>query len=74
ASEDWITVDEVTKIVIETVGVKDMKIIHKPIAHGVGWLGDVKKIALKIERLKALGFKPKLNSAQAVKETVLGMM
>ncbi|ADY01297.1 NAD-dependent epimerase/dehydratase [Vulcanisaeta moutnovskia 768-28] len=74
ASEDWITVDEVAKIVIETMGLKDVKIIHKPVAHGVGWLGDVKKIALKIERLKALGFKPKLNSAQAVKETVLGMM
>lgn len=74
ASEDWITVDEVAKIVIETMGLKDVKIIHKPIAHGVGWLGDVKRIALKIDQLKAVGFKPKLNSAQAVEKTVNSMI
>ncbi|AET33414.1 NAD-dependent epimerase/dehydratase family protein [Pyrobaculum ferrireducens] len=74
ASEDWITVDEVAKIVIEIMGLKDVKIIHKPVAHGVGWLGDVKKIALKIDQLKALGFKPKLNSAQAIEKTVNSMM
>ena len=74
ASEDWITVDEVAKIVIETMGRKDVKIIHKPVAHGVGWLGDVKKIALKIDRLKALGFKPRLDSAQAIERMVNSMM
>ncbi len=74
ASEDWITVDEVAKIVIETMGLREVKIIHRPVAHGVGWLGDVKKIALKIDRLKALGFKPRLDSVQAIKKTVLSIM
>ena len=35
--------------------------------HGVGWLGDVKKIALKIDKVKKLGFKPTMNSREAVR-------
>jgi UDP-glucose 4-epimerase len=71
ASEDWITVDEVAKIVIETVKLRDVKIIHKPVAHGVGWLGDVKKIALRIDKLSALGFRPRFNSRDSIRNTVL---
>jgi len=71
ASEDWITVDEVAKIVIETMGLKDVKLIHKPVAHGVGWLGDVKKIALRIDKLSALGFRPRFNSRDSIRNTVL---
>ena len=35
--------------------------------YGVGWLGDVKKIALKIDKVKKLGFKPAMNSREAVR-------
>jgi UDP-glucose 4-epimerase len=34
---------------------------------GVGWPGDVKRIALKIDKIKKLGFKPAMNSREAVR-------
>ena len=35
---------------------------------GRGWKGDVKNMLLDISRLKSLGWKPELNSKQAVRE------
>jgi UDP-glucose 4-epimerase len=70
ASEDWITVDEVADEVIKTTGLNNVKKIYKPVLHGIGWPGDVKKIALKTEKIKKLGFKPVMNSREAVRTTV----
>jgi UDP-glucose 4-epimerase len=70
ASEDWVTVDDVANIILQELGLNNIKIVHKPVLHGVGWPGDVKKIALKIDKLRRLGFKPKLKSEEAVKVTV----
>ncbi|MEM2739432.1 MAG: NAD-dependent epimerase/dehydratase family protein [Candidatus Bathyarchaeia archaeon] len=67
-NDDWITVSEIAEIIVETAGLKDVKYIYKPILHGVGWLGDVKRIALKIDKLKGLGWKPRLNSREAITE------
>jgi len=36
---------------------------------GRGWKGDVKYMLLSIEKLKSLGWKPRFNSAVAVKKT-----
>lgn len=74
ASEDWITIKQVANIVIETMGLRNVKCIYNPTQHGIGWLGDVKKIALDIRHLKALGFKPKYNSTKAVKLTAQALM
>jgi UDP-glucose 4-epimerase len=70
ASEDWITVDEVADEVIKAMGLSNVKKVYKPVLHGVGWPGDVKKIALKIDKIKRLGFKPVMNSREAVRTTV----
>jgi UDP-glucose 4-epimerase len=56
--------------VIKATGLNNMKKIHKPVLHGIGWLGDVKKIALKIDKIKRLGIKPAMNSREAVRTTV----
>jgi UDP-glucose 4-epimerase len=66
-NEDWITVDEVADEIIKIMRLKDVKKIYRPMLHGVGWLGDVKRIALKIDKVKKLGFKPGLRSRDAVK-------
>ncbi|WP_069807905.1 SDR family NAD(P)-dependent oxidoreductase [Vulcanisaeta thermophila] len=73
ANEDWITVDEVVKTILNTLGT-ERRIIHKPVLHGVGWPGDVKKIALKIDKLKNLGWKPKMNSKEAIKNTTKALI
>jgi len=49
-SGDYITVKEVADIVVGTLGLKDVKYVYKPVEHGVGWRGDVKNIALSIDR------------------------
>jgi UDP-glucose 4-epimerase len=74
AAEDWITVDEVADLVIEAMGLTNVKKTYKPVLHGVGWPGDVKKIALKIDKLKQLGFKPKVNSREAVRLTAKSLL
>ena len=69
ASEDWITVNEVVDEVIKAMGLSSVRKIYKPILHGIGWLGDVKRIELKIDKLRILGFKPTLSSREAVRIT-----
>jgi UDP-glucose 4-epimerase len=69
ASENWMTVDEVADEVVRVMGLDGIKRIHMPVLHGVGWLGDIKRVVLKIEKLKALEFKPSMNSREAVRIT-----
>jgi len=69
-SEDYITVKEVADIVVDTLGLKDVKYMYKPVGHGVGWPGDVKNVSLSIDKIRKLGFKPHLNSTEAVRKTV----
>jgi len=70
-SEDWITVKNVADIVVEAMGLKNVSYLYNPIAHGIGWLGDVKNIALSINKIKNLGFKPRFTSVEAVRKTAL---
>jgi len=74
ASEDLLTVDEVADEVIKVMGLNNVKKTYKPVLHGVGWPGDVKRIALKIERIRKLGFRPTLNSKEAVREATLRLL
>jgi UDP-glucose 4-epimerase len=74
AAEDWITVDEVADLVIEAMGLTNVKKTYKPVLHGVGWSGDVKKIALKIDKIKGLGFIPLMNSRDAVRVTAKNLL
>ena len=41
---------------------------------GRGWKGDVKNMLLDISQIKALGWKPKLNSRQAMKKTATSLV
>jgi len=59
ASKGWITVNEVADIVIKIMGLNNVEKTYKPIAHGIGWLGDVKRVALRLDKLRSIGFKPK---------------
>ncbi|MEM4871518.1 MAG: GDP-mannose 4,6-dehydratase [Thermofilaceae archaeon] len=74
ASEDWITVREVAEIVVGAMGLRCVEFVYKPVLHGVGWPGDVKRVALKIEKLKSLGWKPKLKSREAVAEAARSIL
>lgn len=72
---DWITVRELVEILLETLGLKGRVEVHyKPILHGVGWPGDVKKIALNSQRLMSLGWSPSMSSREAIVETVKALV
>jgi UDP-glucose 4-epimerase len=70
-SEDQINVKTIAEIVIEEIGLKNVKLkLTGGVDGGRGWKGDVKNMLLDISKLKALGWRPKLNSEQAVRKTV----
>lgn len=73
-SEDWVDVNTIAQIITSTMGLRNVKFAYKPVLHGVGWPGDVKQIALTIDRLKNLGWKPKMNSTQALTEAAKSIL
>jgi UDP-glucose 4-epimerase len=61
----------IANIVVEEMGLKDVKLIFRSgTADGRGWIGDIKNMQLDISKIKKLGWEPKLNSEQAIRETV----
>ncbi|WP_457752813.1 NAD-dependent epimerase/dehydratase family protein [Thermococcus sp.] len=69
-SEDWITVKEIAEIVSEEMGLNPEFHFTGGVDGGRGWKGDVKFMRLSIEKAKYKGWKPKMNSYEAVKRTV----
>ncbi len=69
-SEDQINVTEIAHTVIDEMKLKNVKLkFTGGVDGGRGWIGDVKNMLLDIAKLKSFGWKPKLNSQQAVKKT-----
>ncbi|WP_456367620.1 NAD-dependent epimerase/dehydratase family protein [Thermococcus sp.] len=69
-NEDWITVREIAEIVSEEMGLHPKFLFTGGIDGGRGWKGDVKFMRLSIEKAKKTGWKPRLNSYEAVRRTV----
>jgi UDP-glucose 4-epimerase len=69
-SEDTINVKRIASIVIEEMGLKNVRIGFKSVKDGRGWMGDVKFMQLDINKLKKLGWSPKYKSEQAIRLAV----
>lgn len=68
-SEDQTSVTEIAKIVTEGMGLKEVKLkFSSGVEGGRGWIGDVKNMLLDVTKLKSIGWKPKLNSEQAIRK------
>jgi len=67
-SEDWIEVKEIADIISQEMGLNPKYKFTGGI-DGRGWKGDVKFMRLDISKLKALGWKPKYGSKEAVRMT-----
>ncbi|AAL80526.1 UDP-glucose 4-epimerase [Pyrococcus furiosus DSM 3638] len=69
-NEDWITVKEIAEIVSEEMGLNPEFRFTGGVDGGRGWKGDVKFMLLDITKAKSTGWKPKMNSYEAVRRTV----
>jgi UDP-glucose 4-epimerase len=74
-SEDQADVKTVAQIVIGEMGLEGVKLAFTGgVEGGRGWKGDVKNMLLDISKLKALGWKPKLDSKQAVRKAARSLI
>ncbi|NWG10389.1 GDP-mannose 4,6-dehydratase [Candidatus Bathyarchaeota archaeon] len=74
-SEDKINVKKIADIVCREMGLKNVEYVYTGgVDGGRGWKGDVKIMLLDIEKIKALGWKPRLNSHQAVEKTTKALL
>ena len=63
-SEDWIDVTGIADIVVATLGLS--KVHYRFTGGDRGWVGDVPRMLLSIDRLKALDWKPVMGSRESV--------
>jgi len=68
AIEEQTTVDRVADIVIEEMGLKNVK--RRYTGGPRGWIGDNPVVVLSIDRIKKLGWKLKVSSEEAIRRTV----
>ena len=69
SNEDWIDVISIAKIVCKLMNVDDSIIeLSGGTKDGRGWVGDVKKMRLGIDKIKSEGWDLSLNSEKAVKK------
>jgi len=70
-SEDQIPVTKIANIVAEEMGLHNVKFrCTGGVDGGRGWKGDVKNMLLDTAKLKSEGWKPRHNSAEAIRQTV----
>jgi UDP-glucose 4-epimerase len=65
-NNDWLSVNEIADLVLGTTGLTNLTRSYEPVLKGVGWIGDIKKIALDTGKLQELGFRPSMTSREAV--------
>ncbi|MGQ9640622.1 MAG: NAD-dependent epimerase/dehydratase family protein [Candidatus Bathycorpusculaceae bacterium] len=67
-SLDWVDVKRIAEVVCEEMGLRDVAFrFTGGVDGGRGWRGDVKTMLLSTDKLVNLGWRPKLNSEEAVR-------
>jgi UDP-glucose 4-epimerase len=71
-SEDWIDVKSIAEIVAEEMQLPDTK--FKFTGGERGWIGDVPKMQLAVDKIKGLRWKPQIGSKESVRIAVRAML
>ncbi|MBM3192416.1 MAG: NAD-dependent epimerase/dehydratase family protein [Chlamydiae bacterium] len=74
ATGDYITVKEIAALAIESVNLDPNKVFVQFGKENRGWKGDVPVVRLDIGKISSLGWKPKYNSREALKASMLSMI
>ncbi len=67
-STDWIDVVSIADAVVSLMGLSDVEFVFT--GGDRGWVGDVPKMLLSIEKITALGWSPPIGSEESVREAV----
>jgi len=74
-NNDWVTVKEIADIVVDEMGLNNVKYVFRPgTKDGRGWVGDVKFMLLDISKITSIGWKPKYSSATAIRLAVRALL
>ena len=71
-SEDWVDVRRIADIVVEEMGIAGVK--YRFTGGERGWVGDVPRMQLAVDRIRALGWEPEIGSAESVRFAVRAML
>ena len=71
-SDDWVDVTTIAEIVCDEMELRNVSFSYT--GGSRGWVGDVPKMQLSIDRIKALGWSPKRGSRESVREAVRAMI
>ena len=74
ASVDYITVNEIADLTCEVLELYPKDINYEYTGGTRGWKGDVPKIKFNCTKINKLGWEPKMNSREAIKESLLSML
>lgn len=70
-SEDWTYVLDIADSVVQEIGLNDVRYRWTGgVKGGGGWVGDVRRMLLSTDRIRACGWSPKLNSAESIRTAV----
>jgi UDP-glucose 4-epimerase len=70
-SEDWIDVKGIADIVVAALGLTGVE--YRFTGGDRGWVGDVPRMLLSVERLRGLGWRPGMGSRESVTAAALAM-
>lgn len=74
-NDDWISVKEIADIVTVEMSKEGISYEMRPATtDGRGWLGDLKLMFLDISKVKGLGWKPTMDSYNAVRKTAVNLI
>jgi UDP-glucose 4-epimerase len=71
-SGDWVDVRRIADIVVEEMGIAGVK--YRFTGGDRGWVGDVPRMQLSVDRIRALGWTPEIGSAESVRSAVRAML
>jgi UDP-glucose 4-epimerase len=71
-SEDWVDVVTIADVVAEEMGLAGVR--YRFTGGDRGWVGDVPKMLLSVEKLKSLGWTPGIGSLESVRSAVRSLL
>jgi UDP-glucose 4-epimerase len=74
ATGDYVTVKEIADLAVECLGLTTANVKFEFTGGRGGWKGDVPVVRFNIERIRKLGWTPRMNSREALKDSLLSMI